>query len=79
MVAEITELGEAKVLKRGANNKHRGAKFGPFLINVVAKITNLWVENSRKINCHDVMSIQEGRVPSSLSEENKFDLKSCNF
>ena len=37
-------------------------KFGPVLINVVAEITELWVENSQKINCRDVMSIREGRV-----------------
>ena len=43
-------------------NKRGGAKFGPFLINVVAEITELWVENSRKINCRDVTSIREGRV-----------------
>ena len=37
--------------------------FGSFLINVVAKITELWVENSQRINCCDVTSIQERRVP----------------
>ena len=37
-------------------------KFGPFLINVEAEITELWVENSQKINCCDVMAIREGRV-----------------
>ena len=29
---------------------------------MVAGITELWVENSQKINCRDVMSIREGRV-----------------
>ena len=43
---------------RVAWNKRGGAKFGPFLINVVAEITELWVENSQKINCRDVTSIQ---------------------
>ena len=43
-------------------NKCGGAKFGPFLINVVAEITELWVENSQKINCCDVTSIPEGRA-----------------
>ena len=58
--AEITELWEAELLdsliKRG------GAKFEPFLINVVAEITELCVENSQKINCRDVTFIREGRV-----------------
>ena len=35
---------------------------GYFLINVVGKITKLWVENSQKINCCDVTSMREGRV-----------------
>ena len=35
--------------KRGAWNKRDGAKFGPFLINVVAEITELWVETLRKL------------------------------
>ena len=48
--------------KRGAWNKRGGAKFEPFLTNVVAEITKLWVENSHKINCRDVTSIREGRV-----------------
>ena len=50
--------------KRGAWNKCGGAKFGPFLINVVTEITEFWVENSKKINCRDVTSIREGRVIS---------------
>ena len=33
-------------------------KMGHFLINVVAGITELWVENSQKINCRDVTSIR---------------------
>ena len=33
-----------------------------FLINVVAELTELQVENSQKINCRDVTSIWEGRV-----------------
>ena len=48
--------------KRGAWNKRGGAKFEPFLTNVVAEITELWVENSHKINCRDVTSIREGTV-----------------
>ena len=52
--------------KSGAWNKRGGAKFGPFLINVVAEITELWVENSQKINCRDVTSIREGRVDKML-------------
>ena len=48
--------------KRDSWNKRGGAKFGPFLINVVAEITELWVGNSQKINCRDVTSIREGRV-----------------
>ena len=31
-------------------------------MNVVAEITELWVENYQKINCRDVTSILEGRV-----------------
>ena len=30
---------------------------------MVAEITKLWVENSQKICCRDVISIREGRVP----------------
>ena len=48
--------------KHGAWNERGGAKFGPFLINLVAKITELWEENSQNINCCDVTSIQDGRV-----------------
>ena len=48
--------------KRGAWNKRGGATFGSFLINVMAEITELWVENSQEINCRDVTSIREGRV-----------------
>ena len=51
--------------KRSAWNKRDGAKFGPFLINVVVEITELWLENSQKINCRDVKSIWEGRVSAS--------------
>ena len=54
--------------KSGAWNKRGGAKFGPFLINVVAEITELWVENSQKINCRDVTSIREGRVIALLTK-----------
>ena len=50
--------------KRGAWNKRGGGKFGPFLINVVAEITELWVENSQIINCRDVTSIRERSVIS---------------
>ena len=42
--------------------------FGPLLINVVAEITELWVENSQKINCRDVTSIWEGRVTLAYLE-----------
>ena len=52
--------------KRGAWNKRGGAKFEPFLINVVAEITELWGENFQKINCRYVTSIREGRVTKSL-------------
>ena len=31
---------------------------GPFLISVVAEITELWVENSQKANCRGVASIR---------------------
>ena len=48
--------------KRGVWNERGDAKFGPFLMNVVAEITELWVENYQKINCRDVKSIWEGRV-----------------
>ena len=48
--------------KRGAWNKRGGAKVGPFLIYVVAELTELWVENSQKINCRDITTIREGRV-----------------
>ena len=55
-------LSDAVVEKRSAWNKRGGAKFVPFLINVVAEITKLWVENYQKINCSDITSIREGRV-----------------
>ena len=48
--------------KRGAWNKRGDAKCRSFLINVVAEITELWVENSQKINCRGVTPIREGRV-----------------
>ena len=44
--------------KHGNWNKRGGAKFGSFLINVVAGITELWVENSQKFNCRDATSIR---------------------
>ena len=50
---------------RGAWNKRGGGKFGPFLINRVAEITELWAENSQKIDCRDITSILEGRVEDS--------------
>ena len=56
--------------KSGAWNKRGGAKFGPFLINIVAEITELWVENSQKINCRDVTSIREGRVKKNALAKN---------
>ena len=34
--------------KRDAKKKRGGAKFGPLIINVVAEITEFWVENSQK-------------------------------
>ena len=52
--------------RRVASNKRGRAKFGPFLIQVVAEITYLWVENSQKINCRDVTSIREGRVTNQI-------------
>ena len=47
---------------RSVWNKRGGATFGPILINVVPEITELWVENSQKINCCDATSIREVRV-----------------
>ena len=32
------------------------------LVNVVTEITELWVENSKKISCCDVTSIWKGRA-----------------
>ena len=61
-VAEITELREAELLDSYDFNKRGGAKLGPFLINVVPEITELWVENFQKINCRGATSIREGRV-----------------
>ena len=58
--------------KRGAWNRHGGGKFGPFLISVVAEITDLWVENSQKINCRDVKSIREGRVVSYADDTTSY-------
>ena len=65
--AEITKSWKLNCLildfnKSGALNKCGGAKFRPFLIRVMAEITELWVENSQKTNCRDVTSIREGRV-----------------
>ena len=48
--------------KRGAWNKRGGAKFGSLLINVLAEITELWVEKFQEINCRDVLFIPERRV-----------------
>ena len=49
--------------KRGAWNKRGGAKFGPFLINLVAEITELGGGgNSQNINCRDITSIRNGRI-----------------
>ena len=53
--------------KNGAWNKLGGEKLGPFSINVVAEITELWVESSQEINCRDVTSIREGRVRKEMS------------
>ena len=53
--------------KRGAWNKHGGAKFGLFLLNVVAEITELWVENSQKTNYGDITSIRDGRVYTGVA------------
>ena len=49
-VAETMELWEAELLDFLT------------LINVVPGITELWLENSLKINCRNVTSIREGRV-----------------
>ena len=61
--------------KLGAWNKRDGAKFGQFLINVVAELKKLWVENSQKINCRDVTTIREGRVFDFIFH----DLTECNI
>ena len=45
--------------KLSAWNKRGGAKFGQFLINVVAELTELFGGNSQKINCRDVAYILE--------------------
>ena len=37
-------------------------KRSQILSDAVAEITELWVENSQKINCRDVTSIREVRV-----------------
>ena len=68
--------------KRGAWNKRGGEKFGSLLIKVVAEITELWVENSQKINCRDAMSIKKGRVQdlpnnNNVSSFSPFLLLSC--
>ena len=47
-------------------------KFGPFLINAVAETTELWMENSQKINCRDVTSIREGRVSRKFKTFTRF-------
>ena len=68
-MTEITELRKPELLDSlilitvmPKKKKRGGAKFGPFIINVVAEITEFWVENSQKINCRGVTSIREGRV-----------------
>ena len=50
MLGKITELWEAELLDSLT------------LINVVAEITELCVENSQKISCRDVTSIRERNV-----------------
>ena len=65
--------------KRGAWNKRSGAKFGPFLINVVAEIAELWVKNSQEINCCDITSIQEGRVNLYKRKLEKENTRLCLF
>ena len=52
-------------------------KVGPFLVNVVAEITGLWVEKSQKINCRDVTSIREGRVLRDVSGQTLINLRTC--
>ena len=67
LVAEITELWEAELLDSlilinvvpGISVVVQSLDI---LINVVAEITELWMENSQKINCRNVTSIREGRV-----------------
>ena len=67
-VPELTELWKAELLDSlilinvvpGISVVVKS--LGYFLINVVGEITELWVENSQKINCRDVTSIREGRV-----------------
>ena len=67
-MAEITELWETELLHSlilinvvpGITEVVQS--LGHFLISMVAEITELWVENSQKINCHDVTFTREGRV-----------------
>ena len=62
----------------GAWNKRGAAKFRPFLINVVAEIRDLWVENFQKINCRDVTSIWKGRVGLEC-KRHFFSSKLCKY
>ena len=64
--------------KRGAWNKRGAAKFGLFLMNVVAEIRDLWVENFQKINCRDVTSIWKGKVGLDC-KRHFFSSKLCKY
>ena len=50
---------------------------------MTAEITELWVENSQKINCRDVTSTQEARVASYNNDRcdepsDDFDIRVLN-
>ena len=70
-MAEITGLWEAQLLDSlilinvmpGISMVMRSL---PFLINVRAEITEMWVENSQKINCCGIMTFWQGRVVNNF-------------
>ena len=70
-MAEITGLWEAQLLDSlilinvmpGISMVMRS---WPFLINVRAEITEMWVENSQKINCCGIMTFWQGRVVNNF-------------
>ena len=70
-MAEITGLWEAQLLDSlilinvmpGISMVMRSS---PFLINVRAEITEMWVENSQKINCCGIMTFWQGRVVNNF-------------